>query len=31
MLTATTREPALLHTAAYITWATQPDNVAILA
>jgi hypothetical protein len=31
MLTATARKPELVHTAAYIAWATHPDNVALLA
>jgi hypothetical protein len=30
MLTAITRVPELLHTKAYITWATRPENVSIL-
>jgi dynein-related subfamily AAA family protein len=30
MLTAITRLPELTHTAAYIDWATRPENVAIL-
>jgi hypothetical protein len=31
MLTATARKPELAQTAAYIAWATHPDNVALLA
>jgi ATPase family protein associated with various cellular activities (AAA) len=30
MLTATTRKRELLHTAAYIAWATEPGNAALL-
>jgi hypothetical protein len=30
MLTAVARQPHLAHTAAYIAWATRPENVAIL-
>jgi hypothetical protein len=30
MLTATARKPELTQTAAYIAWATHPDNVALL-
>jgi hypothetical protein len=30
MLTAITRCPALTHTAAYIAWATRPENAALL-
>jgi hypothetical protein len=30
MLTAITKQPPLAHTAAYIDWATRPENVAIL-
>lgn len=30
MLTAITKQPPLTHTAAYIDWATRPENVAIL-
>jgi hypothetical protein len=30
MLTAITKAPPLAHTAAYIGWATRPDNVALL-
>ena len=30
MLTAITRKPELLHTAAYIDWASRPENAALL-
>lgn len=30
MLTAVAKQPPLRHTAAYIEWATRPENVAIL-
>jgi hypothetical protein len=29
-LTAITKRPELMHTAAYIAWSTRPENVAIL-
>jgi hypothetical protein len=30
MLTAITKKPELAHTAAYIKWASRPDNVALV-
>ena len=30
MITAITKQPALAHTAAYIDWASRPENLALL-